>query len=272
VLAFYSIPSSKRSVYLLVAYPFIALIWVDYFWSCAREVTSAALKTHWWIAKIVRSLLLLLLLIGGLGPLVWPSGYLPAQPLAVLAFLRVALFSLSAWQRVSLALVLVALSQIIAIGTNVKRAWPLGLEPRILLLYLSMVMLLNTVVLPVVIITKSHRYFAEQLHKLVPPTTLVFSYEREFHDISFYSGLRFKLKSTPYFLDDSVVLEKRSLQSFNSRLGGGLRAREVVEEISPWGGDRSMLLMKIETANATDRSSGALAVESAKAGQPQVRY
>ena len=245
IAIFYCLPASKRSVYLLAAYPFGAFLWVDFFWRVARGTTFKVLRGHSSLARLVVFICSVAVLIGVLGPYVWPVGWLPEGWVGVLVYLRYFVKRLEWWQW----LVLVLSCQVLLVSSraalSLQRALPLMLEPVVSSTYLAIILLGVGVVYPFVGREKGRVYFAEQVHNLTEPDTPLFSYGRKLYGVSLYSGRPMIEKRTPFFLGDKVVLPRKDLVEFQSGLSRNLNTKVVLRELTSFKPENGLLLLKV---------------------------
>lgn len=189
IFIFYCIPKSKRSVYLLPIYPFMAVLIAEYLLALAQR----GAKVFKVCAIIFASLGLLLTLVfiivrcGLIPDSVWGSGRHAAENLGFMHALEDTSLSISKWLLIALPVI----ASVCTLRMVLKRADTRSLLYGIAGCMLCLFVVLDGVYQPVVLSVKSDKHLAEQVKTLIPEGP-VYSYS----SMSFYC--------TNYYLDDRM--------------------------------------------------------------------
>lgn len=189
IFIFYCIPKSKRSVYLLPIYPFMAVLIAEYLLALAQR----GAKVFKICAIIFASLGLLLTLVfisvrcGLIPDSIWGSGRHAAENIGFMRALEETSLSIPKWFLV----VLPVIASVCTLRMVVKRADTRSLLYGIAGCMLCMFVVLDGVYQPIVLSVKSDKYLAEQVKATIPEGP-VYSYS----SMSFYC--------TNFYLDDRM--------------------------------------------------------------------
>lgn len=189
IFIFYCIPKSKRSVYLLPIYPFMAVLIAEYLLALAQR----GAKVFKICAIIFASLGLLLTLVflsvrcGLIPDGIWGSGRHAAENIEFMRVLEETSLSIPKW----FLIVLPVIASACTLQMVVKRADMRSLLYGIAGCMLCMFIVLDGVYQPIVLPVKSDKYLAEQVKTTVPEGP-VYSYS----SMSFYC--------TNFYLDDRM--------------------------------------------------------------------
>ncbi|WP_300701661.1 glycosyltransferase family 39 protein [Bacteroides sp.] len=189
IFIFYCIPKSKRSVYLLPIYPFMAVLIAEYLLALAQR----GAKVFKICAIIFASLGLLLTLVflsvrcGLIPDSIWGSGRHAAENIEFMRVLEKTSLSIPKW----FLIVLPVIASVCTLQMVVKRADTRSLLYGIAGCMLCMFIVLDGVYQPIVLPVKSDKYLAEQVKTTVPEGP-VYSYS----SMSFYC--------TNFYLDDRM--------------------------------------------------------------------
>ncbi len=202
LIVFYSIPSSKRSVYLLPIYPFLSF-WV------ARAVMQIDQRESRWVSWgtllvcIVTTGLLVTLVLNGTGAL-----SIPGLPSNLTVFSPI--FFLTAGALAGLTLYLFA------------KFWIskqlLVLRDLVAVCYL-LALMLNASVLPAFSQARSPKSFVAQIKSETEKADRIYSFGYEFYGVSFYLNRRIDTLKDSLRVGDLVLLYDKDLQGFNSKFG-----------------------------------------------------
>ena len=189
IFIFYCIPKSKRSVYLLPIYPFMAMLIAEYLLALVQR----GAKVFKICAIIFTSLGLLLTLVFvfvrcGLVPeSIWGSGRHAAENIGFMNALKDTSLSIPKWFLIALPVI----ASVCTLRMVVKRVDTRSLLYGIAGCMLCMFVVLDGVYQPIVLSVKSDKHLAEQVKALIPEGP-VYSYS----SMSFYC--------TNFYLDDRM--------------------------------------------------------------------
>lgn len=189
IFIFYCIPKSKRSVYLLPIYPFMAVLIAEYLLALVQR----GAKVFKICAIIFASLGLLLTLVFvfvrcGLVPeSIWGSGRHAAENIGFMNALKDTSLSIPKWFLIALPVI----ASVCTLRMVVKRVDTRSLLYGIAGCMLCMFVVLDGVYQPIVLSVKSDKHLAEQVKALIPEGP-VYSYS----SMSFYC--------TNFYLDDRM--------------------------------------------------------------------
>lgn len=211
IFIFYCIPKSKRSVYLLPIYPFMALLMAQYLLALVQR-GAKALRVGAGLFALLALLLTVCFAVVRCGLLpdsIWGNGRHAAENVAFVAALRDAPLSLSRWLLVLLPLV----ASLCTLRLLSRRADSRAQLYATAGCMLSIFVALDGVYQPTVLAVKSDKHLAAQVESLVPEGP-VYSYEEySFYGVNFYLGDRMRhiVKETPeagYLLVPEKLEEK----------------------------------------------------------------
>lgn len=226
IFIFYCIPKSKRSVYLLPIYPFMAVLMAGYLLALVQR----GAKVFKVSAIIFASLCLILTAVFlavrfGLVPdSVFGSGRHAAENIAYMHALEEAVLSIPKWCLVALPLI-AAVCTWMSVG---KRSGAYSLLYSIAGCILCLFVSLDAVYQPVVLAVKSDKHLVRQIREQVPQGT-VYSYaEMSFYGANFYMGdqMRHFEKDLPSG-EGYVVLPEKNKDSLFREFGGKYDFEEV---------------------------------------------
>lgn len=189
IFIFYCIPKSKRSVYLLPIYPFMAVLIAEYLLALVQR----GAKVFKICAIIFASIGLLLTLVfisvrlGLIPDSIWGNGRHAAENVGFMRALEVTSLSIPKWFLV----VLPVIASVCTLRMVVKRADTRSLLYGIAGCMLCLFVVLDGVYQPIVLSVKSDKYLAEQVKATIPEGP-IYSYS----SMSFYC--------TNFYLDDRM--------------------------------------------------------------------
>lgn len=192
IFIFYCIPKSKRSVYLLPIYPFMAVLIAEYLLALVQR----GAKVFKISACIFASLALLLTVtfaivrLGLVPESIWGTGKHAAENIAFVQALQSVQLSFSKWL-ILLLPVIAALCLIYALVKRVDtRSLLYGIAGCILCIFVA----LDGVYQPTVLAVKSDKHLADRLNELEPQGN-VYSYEDwvKFYGVNYYLGDRVRI-------------------------------------------------------------------------------
>lgn len=217
-LVFYSIPSSKRSVYLLPAYPFASFL-LARTWSARSALQDRVFGRTVRVFSFAAALagLALALVIAGKIPL----GLFPLKPeiVAQAEFaangLKSAYLSAAPILKAS-ALLPIALAIIVAIYPRIR--YPLNMEgAQVLFLVSSFYLSIGAFVLPKTAELLSPKSFAASIVREAPADKKIYSYGNEFYALGFYTGrMIYRAEDAGQKLDGYVVLYEKNVSKFEA--------------------------------------------------------
>lgn len=192
IFIFYCIPKSKRSVYLLPIYPFMAMLIAEYLWALVQR-GARVFKIS---AYIFASLALILTVtffavrLGWVPDSLWGTGRHAAENIAFMQALQQVPLSFPKWLIVLLPLV-ASICLFVALARKVDtRSLLYGIAGCVLCIFVS----LDGVYQPTVLAVKSDKHLAARLNEL-EPTAKVYSYQDwvKFYGVNYYLGDRVRI-------------------------------------------------------------------------------
>lgn len=227
IFIFYCIPKSKRSVYLLPIYPFMAVLIAEYLLALVQR----GAKVFKICAIIFASLGVLLTVVfltvrlGLIPDNVFGSGRHAAENLAFMHALQVVDLSISKW-------LLVALPVIAAICTFrmvTKQADTRSLLYGIAGCMLCLFVVLDGVYQPTVLAVKSDKHLAERVNTYVPEGS-VYSYSKmSFYGVNFYLNDRMRHieKERPSTGEGYLLVPEKDEEAMLNELNGTYNLEKV---------------------------------------------
>ena len=191
IFIFYCIPKSKRSVYLLPIYPFMAILIAEYLLALVQR-GAKVFKISAYIFSILGLLLSVVFLVVRCGMIpdsVWGSGRHAAENIAFMQALETTAFSLPQW----LIIALPVIAAVCTLRLIMKKADTLSLLYAITGCMLCLFVALDGVYQPTVLAVKSDKHLAEDIKQYVPDGP-VYSYTDRM--IRFYC--------TNYYMNDRM--------------------------------------------------------------------
>ena len=190
IFIFYCIPKSKRSVYLLPIYPFMALLIAEYLLAQVRR-GAQVFKV---CAVIFASLGLLLTVVFAavradlIPESVWGTGRHAAENIAFMHALRDVSLSIPQWLLVALPVI----AALCALRLVAKRAGAYALLYAVAGCMLCLFVSLDGVYQPTVLAVKSDKKLAERLETIVPQGYIYSHTHINFYGINYYLGDRMR--------------------------------------------------------------------------------
>lgn len=209
ILAFYSIPQGKRSVYLLPAYPFISLLLAQYFLRANARSHSVFGKSLFAFACIIIAVSIGIPCCLMFAPLL--SGF---QFVSFLAdMLQSGFNTLSLVKMIVLILpFLFSLYFIIKFASSYRRS----VLPFAINIFFVTLLSVQAVLSPMFSEAISSEDFARALTNELPEDAPLFSYKYEFYGVSFYSHRRFSTKTEGFNPGDFILLYEKNLPNLQS--------------------------------------------------------
>ena len=194
IFIFYCIPKSKRSVYLLPMYPFVAYFLAEYFLYLRRK-HPGVIRVSTWILAILSTALFLVFVVVRLGliPESWIGGRHPEETWAYIEALRTA--PLDVWN---------GLLILLPFGILADFIWRLrrraaNLLPTLFGFVITVFIALDGFYQPTVLNVKSDKPMAQHIATLVPDGRL-YSYRK-----NFVEGNRMHPFTLNFYLGDRIV-------------------------------------------------------------------
>ena len=235
VLFFYCIPKSKRSVYLLPCYPFMAYLIAEYIVWMMRE-KMGALKVYAWVIAI-----LTLILNGALLAVKW--GWVPdsifhgkhaADNIAMLHALRD--YDMLMPKSIFIVLSLFGVYYIFR-ALRKKEAW--DITSSTLFTVVSLFLMLDSCLQPPVLNTKADKLLAPVIEKKFD-TNKLYSYMSvdmlHFFSLNFYLGDKIQQFDKVMPSDGVLMIPEEDMPDFQKKLGKGYVFQKVweVEKTVEW--------------------------------------
>jgi hypothetical protein len=232
VIFFYSLPASKRSVYLLVCYPFFCIILAEFFSYYGRQLT----RNCFWIHSILCRLFLLITFIFAVilvidEPILNVFG-LTAKNTNSISYYFIIRDSIKGilktflWYELALVSLIPILSFYSIWWSPQKLKYKSLSRNPVVLSFYSLIILTGLIVVQPVAHELSGT--AEITRHVVNATHLeqpgyshnkhVYSYGYEFYAVSFYSMMPFKSKTKPWYIGDLVLLRCKDIKKFSRNL------------------------------------------------------
>jgi len=197
IFIFYCIPKSKRSVYLLPIYPFMALLIAEYLLARVRQ-GARMFKV---CAVIFASLGLLLTVVFAavradlIPESIWGTGRHAAENIAFMHALRDVSLSVPQWLLVALPVV----AAVCALWLVARRAGSYALLYGVAGCMLCLFVSLDGVYQPTVLAVKSDKALAERLDALIPEGLIYSCSHINFYGVNYYLGdrMRYLSKAVP---------------------------------------------------------------------------
>lgn len=197
IFIFYCIPKSKRSVYLLPIYPFMALLIAEYLLARVRQ-GARVFKV---CAVIFASLGLLLTVVFAavradlIPESIWGTGRHAAENIAFMHALRDVSLSVPQWLLVALPVV----AAVCALWLVARRAGSYALLYGVAGCMLCLFVSLDGVYQPTVLAVKSDKALAERLDALIPEGPIYACSRINFYGVNYYLGdrMRYLSKAVP---------------------------------------------------------------------------
>ena len=190
IFVFYCIPKSKRSVYLLPIYPFMAVLMAEYLLALVQK----GAKVFRICAIVFASLGLLLTLVFAVVRLglvpdgIFGNGRHAAENVAFLHALQNVALSVPKWLLVALPVIAAACTLRMVVKRADSRSLLYCIAGCMLCLFVS----LDSVYQPTVLAVKSDKHLAERVNAYVPEG-LVYSYSKmSFYGVNFYLNDRMR--------------------------------------------------------------------------------
>ena len=232
VLFFYCIPKSKRSVYLLPCYPFMAYLIAEYIVWMMKE-KMGALKVYAWVIAVLATILIVALIIVGCG--VVPDsifhGKHAAGNIAMLHALKEGPkgFLLGG---VEIAVVVLMLFSIYYTIKALKEKRVNYIVSETLASIISLFLLLDSTLQPAVLNTKADKHLAPVIEKKFDMNKL-YSYMSvdmmHFFSLNFYMGDRIQQFEKVMPQDGVLMIPEADMPDFQKKLGKGYIFQKVWE-------------------------------------------
>ena len=232
VLFFYCIPKSKRSVYLLPCYPFMAYLIAEYIVWMMKE-KMGALKVYAWVIAVLATILIVALIIVGCG--VVPDSIFPGKHAAGNIAMLHALkegpkgFLLGG---VEIAVVVLMLFSIYYTIKALKEKRVNYIVSETLASIISLFLLLDSTLQPAVLNTKADKHLAPVIEKKFDMNKL-YSYMSvdmmHFFSLNFYMGDRIQQFEKVMPQDGVLMIPEADMPDFQKKLGKGYIFQKVWE-------------------------------------------
>ncbi|MDR1161760.1 MAG: glycosyltransferase family 39 protein [Tannerellaceae bacterium] len=219
ILFFYSIPSSKRSVYLMPAYPFIAIFLAQYTIYITEYRTLVTRLFAGFLALIITAVLLIvaLTMAGVIDPVAMAGRY--TDKASVLDTVKIVVASFDSPYWLTIAILSVVLAALITVFYQMRRKINIKMLYATIFLVFSINSVIDGIVMRGIREGSSSRLFAEQLLKEYPldkNNTYVMNNLKQYSNLY---GLNFYMKNifhnfeadrpdTGYFLSGEKEMEK----------------------------------------------------------------
>ncbi len=232
VLFFYCIPKSKRSVYLLPCYPFMAYLIAEYIVWMMREKVGA-LKAYAWVIAILAIILLVARVIVGNG-LIPDTIFHGKHAIDNIAMLH-ALHNCPngfIWRSCDSLIAGVCIYAIYRTFKALKTKNTNGIVGNTLVIIISLFLMLDCSLQPAVLNTKADKHLAPIIEKKFDMNKL-YSYMSvdmmHFFSLNFYMGDRVQQFEKVMPKDGVLMIPEEDMPDFQKKLGKGYTFQKVWE-------------------------------------------
>ena len=192
IFVFYCIPKSKRSVYLLPIYPFMAVLIAEYLFALATQHKEKMFKVCAWIFAGLSLLLtatFAAVRLGWIPDSVWGTGRHAAENVAFMHALEETALSVPQWLLVALPVVAACcLLHMVVKQKAGSHALLYGIAGCMLCLFVA----LDGVYQPVTLQVKSDKHLAERVKSYVPQGPVYSFTGTSFYSVNFYLDNRMR--------------------------------------------------------------------------------
>ena len=227
IFVFYCIPKSKRSVYLLPIYPFMAVLIAQYL----EALMQKGAKVFKISAYIFASLCLLLTVVffavrcQMIPDSIWGNGRHAAENIAFMQALESTSFSISKW----LIIVLPVVAAICTLRLVIKKSSTGSLLYGIIGCVLCLFVALDRVYQPTILAVKSDKHLAEDIRKQVPEG-VVYSYTDRmirFYCTNYYMNNQMRNFTLENPQEGYVILSANAQEEFLKNYNAKYQLEEV---------------------------------------------
>ena len=227
IFVFYCIPKSKRSVYLLPIYPFMAVLIAQYL----EALMQKGAKVFKISAYIFASLCLLLTVVffavrcQMIPDSIWGNGRHAAENIAFMQALESTSFSISKW----LIIVLPVVAAICTLRLVIKKSGTGSLLYGIIGCVLCLFVALDGVYQPTILAVKSDKHLAEDIRKHVPEG-VVYSYTDRmirFYCTNYYMNNQMRNFTLENPQEGYVILSANAQEEFLKNYNAKYQLEEV---------------------------------------------
>lgn len=227
IFVFYCIPKSKRSVYLLPIYPFMAVLIAQYL----EALMQKGAKVFKISAYIFASLCLLLTVVffavrcQMIPDSIWGNGRHAAENIAFMQALESTSFSISKW----LIIVLPVVAAICTLRLVIKKSSTGSLLYGIIGCVLCLFVALDGVYQPTILAVKSDKHLAEDIRKQVPEG-VVYSYTDRmirFYCTNYYMNNQMRNFTLENPQEGYVILSANAQEEFLKNYNAKYQLEEV---------------------------------------------
>lgn len=222
IFIFYCIPKSKRSVYLLPIYPFMAVLMAEYLLALVQREAKVFKISAWIFASlsVLLTVTFIVVRLGWIPDSVWGTGRHAAENVAYMHALADISLSIPKWFLVLLPVV-AAVCTWIAVA---KRSGAYSLLYSVAGCMLCLFVSLDAVYQPAVLAVKSDTHLVRQIREYVPQGTVYSFGPMSFYCANFYMGDEMRHLEKEQLLAEGyvVVAEKHRddmLDAFSDKYG-----------------------------------------------------
>lgn len=227
IFIFYCIPKSKRSVYLLPIYPFMAVLIAEYLLALVQR----GAKVFKICAIVFASLGVLITVVflavrmGLIPDSVWGSGRHAAENLAFMHALEVVDLSVAKWLLVALPLIAAICTFRMVTKHADTRSLLYGIAGCMLCLFVA----LDGVYQPTVLAVKSDKHLAERVDTYVPEGSIYSYSNMSFYGVNFYLNDRMRHieKERPATGEGYLLVPEKEEEAMLNELGGTYHLEKV---------------------------------------------
>lgn len=227
IFIFYCIPKSKRSVYLLPIYPFMALLMAQYLLALVQKGSRVFKGAAYFFSSLCLLLTAVFFTVrAGLVPdSIWGSGKHAAENIAFVQALETASFSVPQWLIILLPVVAAGCTLAVVFRKEGIRSQLYGVIGCMLCLFVS----LDGVYQPTILAVKSDKRLVEDINRHVPEG-VVYSYTDRmirFYCANYYLNDRMRNFTLENPQSGHVILSEAVREEFLKTYGETYRLEEV---------------------------------------------
>lgn len=243
IFLFYTIPSSKRSVYVLAAYPFVSILLARALLRAPVASRELSVRLHSGICAVVAALSLCLIVLVSGGFIFSPL--LPREYAHDLKEILSGLFAAG-----PLVVLLILAPAVVGAYSYIQRG-KLSPGKRMAAFYVTLFLVVNGSLLPAVSRYMSEKRLARMLEEKGVEEARLFSFGREFYGLSFYLKRPIsRLESAETLSEgDVVVLRQKRLESLREKLPPSLSLSPLAERGLSIAPKAAVAVVRVERAS-----------------------
>jgi hypothetical protein len=272
VFAFYSLPSSKRGVYLLVSYPFWVIVGTELAKPVSKQVLQLAITFYRMFCRLLVVVYLLVgvaLFISSIAGVPYASGTWLRFPIFIDYFLKELSWKGHTLFWLPLVCAVTTLWSLSRISDFFESSFQRGyfisqndsednkVEFKyfgIVGMFIALYLCVQGAILPVVAQQKSLMSFAPVLKSYVGDDKVV-SFRDSFYTLSYYSKNKMTQRENNFYDEEWVVMKRSNLNSFEKKLGAGQVFTALAADPPSFKAGAEVLLGKVERREKENKST-----------------